>query len=64
MLSMGIAMMVLAIFVGNVRITPELYPAFLESMKVSMVISAVMCVAGIFFSLVRYGNRETTVYKR
>jgi MFS family permease len=64
MLSMGIAMMVLAIFVGNVRITPELYPAFLESMKVSMVISAVMCVAGIFFSLVRYGNRETPVHKR
>jgi nitrate/nitrite transporter NarK len=64
MLSMGFAMMVLAIFVGNVQITPALYPAFLESMKVSMMISAVMCVAGIFFSLVRYGNRDTTVCKR
>jgi len=59
MLSMGIAMMVLAIFVGKVQITPALYPAFLEVMKISMVISAVMCIAGIFFSLVRYGKMNT-----
>ena len=60
MLSMGIAMMVLAIFVGNVQITPDLYPAFIEGMKISMVIFAAMCIAGIFFSLVRYSGRETT----
>ena len=59
MLSMGVAMMVLAIFVGNVLITPGLYPAFLESMKVSMVISAALCIAGIFFSLVRYAGTDT-----
>jgi predicted MFS family arabinose efflux permease len=58
MLSMGIAMMVLAIFVGNVQITPELYPAFIEGMKISMAIFAAMCVAGIFFSLVRYSRTE------
>jgi EmrB/QacA subfamily drug resistance transporter len=56
MLSMGIAMMVLAIFVGNVQITPELYPAFLAGMKISMGVFAAMCIAGIFFSLVRYGK--------
>jgi EmrB/QacA subfamily drug resistance transporter len=56
MLSMGIAMMVLAIFVGNVEITPALYPAFIEGMKISMLVFAVLCVAGIFFSLVRYGK--------
>jgi EmrB/QacA subfamily drug resistance transporter len=59
MLSMGIAMMVLAIFVGNVQITPELYPAFIGSMKVSMAVFAVMCSAGIFFSLVQYAKRDT-----
>ena len=58
MLSMGIAMMVLAIFVGNVQITPDLYPAFIGGMKISMVIFAAMCIAGIFFSLVRYSGRE------
>ena len=56
MLSMGIAMMVLAIFVGNVQITPKLYPAFIEGMKISMAIFAAMCIAGIFFSLVRYSG--------
>lgn len=56
MLSMGVAMMVLAIFVGSVQITPDLYPAFITGMKVSMAIFAVMCIAGIFFSLVRYGK--------
>ena len=60
MLSMGIAMMVLAIFVGNVQITPALYPAFLEGMKISMVISAAMCIAGIFFSLVRCKKTTNT----
>jgi EmrB/QacA subfamily drug resistance transporter len=56
MLSMGVAMMVLAVFVGNVAITPDLYPAFITAMKASMAIFAAMCIAGIFFSLVRYGN--------
>jgi EmrB/QacA subfamily drug resistance transporter len=56
MLSMGIAMMVLAIFVGNVQITPGLYPAFIGGMKVSMAVFAALCIAGIFFSLVRYAG--------
>jgi EmrB/QacA subfamily drug resistance transporter len=56
MLSMGIAMMVLAIFVGNVPITPEHYPAFIEGMKVSMAVFAALCIAGIFFSRFRYAG--------
>lgn len=59
MLSMGIAMMVLAIFVGNVQITPGLYPAFIGGMKVSMAVFAALCIAGIFFSLVRYAGTDT-----
>lgn len=58
MLSMGIAMMVLSVYVGNVQITPDQYPAFLMAMKASMAIFAVMCIAGIFFSLVRYRNPQ------
>ncbi|MDD1685846.1 MFS transporter [Methanoregula sp.] len=54
MLSMGIAMMVLAIFIGDAQITPLLYPEFLDSMRICFGISAVLCIAGIFFSLVRY----------
>jgi MFS family permease len=59
MLSMGIAMMVLAIFVGKAQITSELYPAFLEGMRISMAIFAALCIAGIFFSLVRYRGTDT-----
>ena len=57
MLSMGIAMMMLAVFIGNVQISPDQYPAFITAMKASMAIFAVMCIAGIFFSLVRYGKK-------
>jgi EmrB/QacA subfamily drug resistance transporter len=56
MLSMGVAMMVLAIVVGNVPITPELYPAFVAGMKISMIVFAGMCIAGIFFSLLPFGK--------
>ena len=53
MLSMGIAMMLLAILVGDVAITAPLYPQFLVSMRIGFCIFAVLCIAGIFFSLVR-----------
>jgi len=58
MLSMGIAMMLLAILVGDVAITVPLYPQFLVSMRIGFCIFAVLCIAGIFFSLVRYSPRQ------
>lgn len=54
MLSMGIAMMLLAVYVGNVQITAAFFPQFLTSMKTCFAIFAVLCFAGIFLSLVRY----------
>jgi EmrB/QacA subfamily drug resistance transporter len=54
MLSMGIAMMLLAVYVGDVQITAAYYPQFLLSMKTCFAIFAVLCFAGIFLSLVRY----------
>lgn len=53
MLSMGIAMMLLAVYVGDVPITAAYFPQFLFSMKTCFLIFAVLCGAGIFFSLVR-----------
>jgi len=64
MLSMGIAMMVLSIYIGNEQITPELYPAFIEGMKISMAVFAALCIAGIFFSLVRYAGTGTAAFKK
>ncbi|MBW1709851.1 MAG: MFS transporter [Deltaproteobacteria bacterium] len=53
MLSMGVAMMIFAIFIGKTQITPELYPMFLKSAKIAFVIFGVLCVFGIFSSLAR-----------
>ena len=57
MLSMGIAMMIFAIVIGQVEITPANYPQFTESLHWSFVLFTVMCLAGIFFSLAR-GKRQ------
>lgn len=53
MLSMGIAMLVFAVRVGDVRITPERHEAFLTSIRIDFIIFAVLSVAGVFASLAR-----------
>jgi hypothetical protein len=50
---MGIAMVVFALHIGSVRITPEYYPLFLKSMKTAFIIFAALCFGGIFASLAR-----------
>jgi EmrB/QacA subfamily drug resistance transporter len=51
--SMGVAMLMFALYIGSVQITPDKYPAFQESMRVSFIIFAILCFAGIFASLAR-----------
>jgi EmrB/QacA subfamily drug resistance transporter len=53
MLSMGIAMVVISLHIGNSRITPELYPIFVQSERTAFGVSAVLCGLGIFASLAR-----------
>ena len=53
MFSMGIAMLIFAIYIGRVEITPEYYPVFVNSIKVAFVIFAVLCFVGIFASMAR-----------
>lgn len=53
MLSMGIAVIILALFIGKVAITPENYAQFLSGMRTAFFIFALLCSAGIAFSLVR-----------
>ena len=57
MLSMGLALMVFALFIGNVRITPVQYPALLNSIHTVFLICTALCFLGIFVSLAR-GNHE------
>jgi hypothetical protein len=58
MLSMGVAMLLFALYIGRVEITPQAYPAFLTSIKTAFAIFAVLCVGGIFASLARGRIRE------
>jgi MFS family permease len=53
MLSLGIAMLLLALYIGRVQITPEYYLALLKSTKTAFAIFAVLCFGGIFASLAR-----------
>ncbi|MFC2035662.1 MFS transporter [Chloroflexota bacterium] len=53
MMSMGITMLVFAVRIGRVEITPEYYSAFLESMRFAFLVFSVLCFLGIFASLAR-----------
>jgi len=53
MLSMGIVMILFALHIGKVKITPEYYPEFLQSVSTAFVIFSVLCVVGVFASLAR-----------
>lgn len=57
MLSMGVAMLVLSLWVGHAAITPPVYPRFLHAQQISFAIFAALCVGGVFASLAR-GRRE------
>lgn len=54
-LSMGIAMLTFALFIGQAQITPSLYFALLKASRTAFIIFGILCTAGIFASLAR-GN--------
>jgi MFS family permease len=53
MMSLGIATLLFALYIGREEITPQYYPQFLQSTHTAFIIFAALCVAGIFFSLIR-----------
>jgi EmrB/QacA subfamily drug resistance transporter len=53
MLSMGIVMLIFAVTMGNARITPQYFPAFLQSMQIAFVVFSALCIIGVFASLAR-----------
>jgi MFS family permease len=52
-LSMGITLLLFSVFIGQVQITPPVYPAFLVGMRTAFAIFAVLCAGGILASLAR-----------
>ncbi len=55
MLNMGITMVVFAVVIGRVKITPEYYPAFVSSSHVVFAIATGLSIMAVFVSLAR-GN--------
>jgi MFS family permease len=53
MLSMGIAMMLLAVYIGQEALAPATYPGLIAAMRTGFVIFSVLCILGIFASLAR-----------
>ncbi len=53
MLSMGIAMLIFALIIGRVEITPHYYPAFLKSVRIVFIIFSILCCGGVLASLAR-----------
>ena len=51
--SLGIAMMLIAIFIGQEKINPANYPALLKTIRTGLVMFSVLCVPAIFASLAR-----------
>jgi hypothetical protein len=53
MMSMGIAMMLISLFLGQKSITPETYPGLVSAMHTGFIIFSVLSVLGIFASMAR-----------
>ena len=60
-MSLGIAMLIFAVVIGQVQITPEFYGPFLKSLKIAFGVFAVLCVAGVLSSLARGNVRSPIV---
>jgi EmrB/QacA subfamily drug resistance transporter len=56
--SIGTVMVVFSLYVGEVQITPDRYPAFLTGLRVIFVIFALFCGGGVFASLARGKMRQ------
>jgi EmrB/QacA subfamily drug resistance transporter len=58
MLSMGIAMTLFAVFIGQVQIGPANYPGLLSAIQTGFIIMTILCVIGIYPSLARGRMRD------
>jgi EmrB/QacA subfamily drug resistance transporter len=58
MMSMGIAMMLIALFIGKNPINPSNYPGLISAMRTGFIIFSALSFFGIFASLARNGNLD------
>jgi MFS family permease len=56
MMSMGIAMMLISLYIGKQTINPTTYPGLISAMRTGFLIFSVLSIFGIFASLARHGK--------
>jgi len=56
MMSMGIAMMLISLYIGERTINTSTYPGLISAMRTGFVIFSILSVLGIFASLARHGK--------
>jgi EmrB/QacA subfamily drug resistance transporter len=54
MMSMGIAMMLISLYIGKQTINPDTYPGLISAMRTGFVIFSILSILGIFASLARH----------
>jgi EmrB/QacA subfamily drug resistance transporter len=57
MMSMGIAMMLISLYIGKQTINPVTYPGLISAMRTGFIIFSILSVFGIFASLARHEKR-------
>lgn len=57
MLSLGMTMIIFAVFIGRVEVVPEVYPALTGSINIAFIVFSGLCLVGILASLV--SSRES-----
>lgn len=58
MLSLGLTLLLFSVIIGPVPVTPEVYPQFMQSVRIAFSIFAALCLVGIFASLARGNVRQ------
>ncbi len=53
MFSMAIVTLIISLQIGKNQLTPEFYPMFLKSIKISFILFTCLCLVGIYFSYSR-----------
>jgi hypothetical protein len=61
MMSMGIAMMLISLYIGKQSINPATYPGLISAMRTGFVIFSILSVLGIFASLARHEKQGKTI---
>jgi MFS family permease len=56
-MSIGIATLIFALFIGRVQITPDQYPALMGSIQICFVVFTALCFIGVFVSWYRGNNK-------